>query len=249
MTLIKHRWQGPVYSGIVVLLLWQILSLLISRPIVPGPLQVAENIKLIFADRIAVHMLCSFGRVAAGIAFSLMLGIPLGYLMGYYRKLDKALSPLIYFTYPVPKLALLPVVMLLFGLGEASKIIMIVMIVIFQIIITSRDAVRNIPPETFFSLRSLGASRWQKLSEVIIPASLPDLLSATRVALGTAVSILFFTETFGTQHGMGYFIMDAWMRVSYIEMYSGIVVLSIMGFIIFIAIDMAEWIICGWRSN
>ena len=73
--------------------------------------------------------------------------------------------------------------MLIFGLGEVSKLIMIVMIIVFQIVITSRDAVKAIPAETFRSLRSLGASRWQKLSEVIIPASLPEVLTATRVAL------------------------------------------------------------------
>jgi NitT/TauT family transport system permease protein len=189
----------------------------------------------------------SLGRILAGIVISILVGIPLGFLMGYFNKVDKVLSPLVYFTYPVPKLALLPIVMLLFGLGEVSKLIMIILIIVFQIIISSRDAVKSIPEETFRSLQSLGASKLQTFTEIILPASLPEVLTATRLALGTAVSILFFTETFGTQYGMGYFIMDSWMRVNYLDMYAGIVILSFMGFCIFTAIDIVEGYACSWR--
>jgi len=248
MTLTKHRWIGPIYSFWVAIALWEIFALIINQPIVPHPYTVFINIVKIFEPQIKIHLLYSLGRITTGIAVSVLIGVPLGYLMGYYPKLDKILSPLVYFTYPIPKLALLPVVMLLFGLGEISKLIMIIMIIVFQIIITARDAVRDIPEETFRSLRSLGASRIQKLTEVMIPASLPELLTSIRIALGTAVSILFFTETFGTEYGMGYFIMDAWMRVNYLEMYAGIVTLSLMGFIIFAFIDFLESIICGWRA-
>lgn len=243
----REKWQGSLYSLIVVILLWWAVALILDRPIVPSPWLVLTNIKDIFAAKIETHMLYSLGRILAGIAISLLLGVPLGFLMGYYKRIDKILSPLVYFTYPVPKLALLPVVMLLFGLGESSKLIMIVLIIIFQIVIASRDAVKSIPAETFRSLRSLGASKLQYITEIIIPASLPEVLTSTRLALGTAVSILFFTETFGTEYGMGYFIMDSWMRVNYLDMYAGIVVLSFMGFCIFAAIDVLEGYICSWR--
>ena len=243
----REKWQGALYSIIVVVILWWAVAWLIKRPIVPYPWAVAVDIKDIFTAKMKLHALYSLQRILAGITFSILAGVPLGYLMGYYQRIDRILSPLVYFTYPVPKLALLPVVMLLFGLGETSKLIMIILIVIFQIVITSRDAVKNIPVETFRFLRSLGASKLQYLSQIIIPASLPEVLTATRLALGTAVSILFFTETFGTEHGMGYFIMDAWMRVNYLDMYAGIVVLSFIGFCIFAAIDVLEGYICRWR--
>lgn len=243
----KEKWQGSLYSFLFVIAVWYALALIIQRPIVPSPLAVFETIVRIYASKIHVHVLYSLMRILEGIAISIALGVPLGFLMGYFNKIDKLLSPLVYFTYPVPKIALLPVVMLLFGLGEASKLIMIILIIIFQIIITSRDAVKAIPAETFRSLQSLGASRVQMFTEIIIPASLSDVLTSTRLALGTAVSILFFTETFGTEYGMGYFIMDSWMRVNYLDMYSGIVVLSFMGFIIFTVIDALEHFICSWR--
>jgi len=243
----KEKWQGTLYSFIVVVVLWWAVSWLLKLPIVPSPFSVFANISEIFTARIQIHVIYSLGRILAGIAISILIGVPLGYFMGYFDRVDKILSPLVYFTYPVPKLALLPVVMLLFGLGEASKLIMIVLIIVFQIVITSRDAVKAIPEETFRSLQALGASKLQMFNEIIFPASLSEVLTATRLALGTAVSILFFTETFGTEYGMGYFIMDSWMRVNYLDMYAGIVVLSFMGFCIFIAIDIAESYVCKWR--
>lgn len=217
------------------------------RPIVPSPYAVFLNIVEIFAAKMSIHVLYSLGRIIAGILVSVLIGVPLGFLMGYFSRIDRLLSPMVYFTYPIPKLALLPVVMLLFGLGELSKLMMIVLIIVFQVVITSRDAVKSIPAETFHSLQSLGASKRQTFTEVILPASLPEVLTATRLALGTAVSILFFTETFGTEYGMGYFIMDAWMRVNYLDMYAGIVILSFMGFLIFSIIDAAETYLCAWR--
>jgi NitT/TauT family transport system permease protein len=243
----REKWQGALYSFVLVIIVWQAVAMLLKMPIIPTPVAVFADILQIFQSRMEIHLLYSLGRIIAGIAISILLGVSLGLLMGYFAKADKIFSPLVYFTYPVPKIALLPIVMLLFGLGEASKLIMIVLIIVFQIIITARDAVKNIPPEIFRSLQSLGAGRRQIFSEIIIPASLPEVLTATRLALGTAVSILFFTETFGTEYGMGYFIMDAWMRVNYLDMYAGIVMLSILGFCLFSMLDVAEKYFCSWR--
>lgn len=240
-------WRGATYGLLLVIIIWQALAWLLKIPIIPPPFAVLTNLIEIFADKMGLHLLYSLGRIIVGISIAILIGVPTGLLMGYFERIDKVLSPLVYFTYPIPKIALLPIIMLLFGLGEGSKLIMIVLIVIFQIIITSRDAVKAIPQDIFRSLQSLGAGRLQMFTEIIIPASLADVLTATRLALGTAVSILFFTETFGTEYGMGYFIMDAWMRVNYLDMYGGIVILSLMGFVLFTVIDITEKRVSAWR--
>jgi NitT/TauT family transport system permease protein len=246
--LLSNRfWRGATYGLLLVIIIWQALAWLLKIPIIPPPLAVLTNLIEIFADKMGLHLLYSLGRIIVGISIAILIGVPTGLLMGYFERIDKVLSPLVYFTYPIPKIALLPIIMLLFGLGEGSKLIMIVLIVIFQIIITSRDAVKAIPQDIFRSLQSLGAGRLQMFTEIIIPASLADVLTATRLALGTAVSILFFTETFGTEYGMGYFIMDAWMRVNYLDMYGGIVILSLMGFVLFTVIDLTEKRVSAWR--
>jgi NitT/TauT family transport system permease protein len=245
--MLKSKLKEYLYSFAVITGLWLLAAYILKLPIVPSPITVYQNLIENFVGVLGVHVLYSLMRIFLGTAISLFLGTAIGFLMGYFKRVDKLLSPLVYFTYPVPKLALLPIVMLLFGLGEISKVIMIVIIIIFQIIITTRDAVKAIPKEMYYSLESLGASRFQIFNEIVAPATLAEVITSTRLALGTAVSILFFTETFGTEFGMGYYIMDSWMRVSYVEMYSGIVVLGLMGFCIFILIDVAEYYLCNWK--
>jgi NitT/TauT family transport system permease protein len=232
---------------IIILLMWQVFSMVARVPFIPSPFRVLETIGSIFQNKILMHSLYSLFRIFAGIFLSMAIGIPVGLLMGYFNRLDIILSPFIYFIYPVPKIALLPIVMLLFGIGEASKIIMIMLIVLFQIIVAARDGVKDIPKENYYSYSSLGASKGRIFKDIILPASLPGLLTSTRISLGTAISVLFFTETFGTKYGMGYFIMDSWMRVNYLEMYSGIVVLSIIGFLLFMLVDKLEDRVCLWR--
>jgi NitT/TauT family transport system permease protein len=234
---------------VFIILLWYIVAIILKTPIIPSPIIVFINLFEIFSSEILVHLMYSLWRIAAGVLISILIGVPLGLCMGYFKFADKIFSPIIYFTYPVPKIALLPIVMLLFGLGDASKILMIVMIVIFQIIVSARDAVKAIPKELYYSLISLGSNKFKIFKDIILPASSPGILTSIRISLGTAVSILFFTETFGTEYGMGYFIMDSWTRINYVDMYTGIVVLSLMGFFLFVLIDILEKLICPWKID
>lgn len=168
--------------------------------------------------------------------------------MAYSKTWNKILNPLVYFTYPIPKTALLPIVMLLYGLGDKSKIIIIVLILVFQIIVAVRDAALNIPYETYNPIRSLGASKLQIFSHITLPAILPELLTTLRLSIGTALSILFFAEGYGTKYGIGYYILDAWSRISYLEMYTGIIILGLLGFVLFMLIDILEESLFKWKS-
>lgn len=232
-----------------IFLFWCVLSVLVDLPMVPSPMAVFEKLLDIFAKSIALHALFSLWRIGAGLFAAVFVGFPLGMVMGYFPKVDRCLAPLVYLTYPVPKIALLPIFMLMAGVGETSKLIMIFLIIVFQVVIAVRDGIHSIPEETCFPLYSLGASFWQIFREVLWPASLPKFITAVRVAMATAISVLFFTETFGTQYGMGYFIMDAWLRVNYLEMYAGIVCLSFIGLLLFGIIDAAEYFACRWMQK
>ncbi|OXT05906.1 ABC transporter permease [Thermoanaerobacterium thermosaccharolyticum] len=234
------------YALLIIFLLWYMISQIVKINLIPSPILVLENLSKTFKSKIMIHVEYSLFRILMGIALSLIVGVPTGIVMGYFRKVDKLLSPIVYLIYPIPKIALLPVVMLIFGLGEMSKIFMIAVIVVFQVIVSLRDAVKGIPENMYYSIYSLGGSLFQLLREVIIPASLINILTSIRVALGTAISVLFFTETFGTEYGIGYFIMDSWMRVNYLDMYSGIIVLSLMGIVLFSIIDFLEFIFYRW---
>ena len=207
-------------AAVVLTIIWFIVSQLVDLPIIPSPVLVVENLADIFMKYIAIHSLYSLWRIGAGLLLAVAVGLPLGVIMGYFPQTDRFLAPVVYLTYPIPKIALLPILMLLFGVGELSKVFMIFLIIVFQVVVAVRDGIRAIPNETYYPLYSLGASFKDIFFEVLWPASLPKFITAIRVALATAISVLFFTETFGTQYGMGYFIMDAWLRVNYLEMYS-----------------------------
>lgn len=234
-------------AAVFLTVIWGIAAEIVALPIIPPPWLVAANLADIFMKYIAIHSFYSLWRIAAGLFLAVAVGLPLGVVMGYFPKFDRFLSPLVYLTYPIPKIALLPILMLLFGVGESSKITMIFLIIVFQVVVAVRDGIRSIPKETLYPLYSLGATFKDIFFEVLWPASLPKFITAIRVALATAISVLFFTETFGTKYGMGYFIMDAWLRVNYLEMYSGIVVLSLIGLVLFTAIDCIDQYACHWQ--
>jgi NitT/TauT family transport system permease protein len=209
----------------------------------------ARFIDLTANGKLPYHALVSARRIAAGLALSVAAAVPSAALLARFPRLDKALSPLLFLAFPIPKVTFLPVLMLLLGLGDASKIGMIFLIVVFQAIVSLRDVFRTLDRRAFQAVRAFGGGRLDLLRHVIVPASLPALLSALRVSGGTAVAVLFIAESFATEAGMGYFIMDAWSRVSYADMHCGIAALSLLGLGLFQLIDLAERFFCPWIGS
>lgn len=247
MNLKENKLINFIVVFFIIIGLWQITAVFIDKPLFPPIYTIVLNIVTTFHSDIALHVIYSLNRIIVGLIFTLAIGMPIGILMGYFKKIDLIFSPIIYFNYPIPKIALLPIVMLIFGLGDLTKIVMIFLITFFPVVVNIRDEVKNIPEEVFYPLYSLGATNFQIVKEIILPGILKAILTSLRLSVGTAISVLFFTENFGTEYGMGYFIMDSWMRINYIQMYSGILILSIIGLLLFILIDFLEKVFCPWR--
>ncbi|MBQ3853549.1 MAG: ABC transporter permease subunit, partial [Anaerovibrio sp.] len=176
-------------AAVALTIVWFVVAQIVDLPIIPSPVLVVENLADIFMQYIAIHSLYSLWRIVAGLLLAIAVGLPMGVLMGYFPKTDKFLAPVVYLTYPVPKIALLPILMLLFGVGDLSKVFMIFLIIVFQVVVAVRDGIRAIPKETFYPLYSLGASFKDIFFEVLWPASLPKFITAIRVALATAISV------------------------------------------------------------
>ncbi|MBA4686273.1 MAG: ABC transporter permease [Candidatus Galacturonibacter soehngenii] len=236
-----------IQGFLLIHLFWYFCYLFLKTTVIPSPILVYQNFSKVVESQIFLHILYSLKRIAVGVFLSLLVGIPLGILMGYSKKANKILYPLVYFSYPIPKTALLPIAMLLWGMRDGSKIVIIFLIIVFQVIIAVRDSVKNIDSSLYLVTISAGASKLEIVRHVTLPAILPELLTSLRVSIGTAVSVLFFVEGYGTRYGMGYYIVDAWSRIDYIGMYQGIIIISIVGFILFASMDLLAEKLCVWK--
>lgn len=240
-----RRTASFAVGAATILAIWWIGSIALDSPVLPGPGAVALR-SVEIAPRLAVHAGASLGRVIVALILSVVLAVPLGLVMGRSRRVDRVIAPTTYLLYPVPKIALLPLVFLVVGIGEAARILIVVMVLFFQILVAVRDASRAIPAGYLVAFVSLGGTRRQAIRFVLLPAILPQLLTSIRIGTGTGLAVLFFAETFFTDRGLGAFIVESWMRVSYVEMLSGIVTLGLVGFGLFAAIDAIEHRVCRW---
>lgn len=220
-------------------LFWEFIHLLIPTHTIPSPIETFAYFFAIPMD-LLMHALGSIARVVIAIAISMIIGIPLGILLGVSKKVNRLLSPFLYYMYPIPKIAFLPVFMLLFGLGNTSKIILIIFIIVFQMILSVRDGVFQIPTSHFKVMNSFSASRKHQYRFLILPAILPQVFSALRISIGISLATLFFAENYATTYGVGYFIMSAWTKMNYPEMFSGIIALGFIGLLFFKLLDILE---------
>ncbi|GAA5417302.1 putative aliphatic sulfonates transport permease protein SsuC [Paraliobacillus ryukyuensis] len=235
-----------IYASLFVLIIWYILHLIIKSNIIPNPFQTILVFIQLLQDDLLIHLAVSLTRIVFSIIIAVFCGGTIGLYLGMHEKYDLFFGPVIYLLFPLPKIAFLPVFMILFGLGNTSKIVLITTIIFFQILVTTRDSTKGLSREIFYSISSLGANKWQIYKHVVIPAALPKLFTALRISIGTSISVLFFAENYATTYGIGYFIMDSWTRVDYVEMFAGIIAISLLGLFIFKIIDYAERYFCKW---
>jgi len=240
---VKEKFYGVV----AVFVLWTLLYAFIGAQIVPAPWIVIQTfMNLILNGKLGLHLLHSLYRITCGIALAVIVGVPLGLVTGMRVKVHKFISPIIYLLYPIPKIAFLPILMVLFGLGDLSKVILIFTIIVFQVFISTRDSVKEIPREFHYVTRSLKLDKMQIYKDLILPSAMPKIFSAIRVSLGISISVLFFGENYATTYGIGYFIMNSWIMVNYEQMFAGILALSFMGIILFQCLDLLERKCCKW---
>lgn len=234
-------------AALALLAAWQIIALIINRDILPAPTAVLAALVAQLPRGLGWHFAVSAWRVVASIGVSILLATPAGLVLAQYPRVNRFFAPVIYLTYPIPKIVLLPIVLLFFGIGDASKIFIIFLILFFQVLVVVRDQAIAIRAELLYSVRSLGAGRRALLQFVYLPATLPAVLTAIRLSIGTAIAVLFFTESFATNAGLGYYvIIDTFSRVAYPEMYAGVVAMSLLGLALYFVVDYLERAWCPY---
>ena len=228
--------------------LWAIVALAMNTPILPTPWAVIYAFLLDLPHELGWHIAVSGWRILASMLLATAIGAPLGLALGQNRKWDRFAFPLIYTTYPIPKVALLPIIILFLGIGDISKIFLITLILFFQVLVIVRDASRNIPPELILSLRSLGANRWQLLRHAYLPACLPATLTSLRINIAIAIAVLYLAESFATASGLGYYVMTTWQQMAYTKMYAAVLAMSLIGAVGFITLTFIERRLCYWTQ-
>jgi ABC-type nitrate/sulfonate/bicarbonate transport system permease component len=237
-----------LYATLVLLLVWQLAAWLVNEPILPGPFVVARAFFEELGNGLARHFLVSAWRVIASVLLAVALAAPAGLILGQSERMNRLFSPLIYMLYPIPKVVLVPIILLLLGIGDFPKIVIIFLILFFQILVLVRDSAAGIEPKTVLSVRSLGAGRRALFRYVYLPSSLSAILTALRQSVGTAVAVLYIAELFATRQGLGYYIyLNGNTLFNYPAMYAGVVAMSLLGLGLYFAVDRLEKRLCPWR--
>lgn len=227
--------------------LWEVGAISLRMAALPTPVSAFTAFFSDLPHGLGRDLAISTWRVGISIVISLMLAVPLGLFLGREPEFDRFFAPLIYVTYPVPKIVLLPVIIALCGLGDFSKILLITLTIFFQILVTTRDAARQLERPFIDSVTSLGGNKGQIYRHVVLPAVLPEILTALRIACGTAIAVLFFAETIASQDGLGYYFMDAWTRCDWADVFAAVIAMSILGLALYMALEWIEHRLCPWK--
>ncbi len=244
-TSMKRDIWRIIYVLVALVAMWYVADFCIASPVIPAPHRAIARFLQLF-PAIWFHLSASLLRIVVALSITLVVGYPVGVLLGRNSIVDTLVTPVVYGLYPIPKVAFLPVLMVLFGISNVARVILIVLILLCQVIISVRDSVRKIPYAYVRSIRMLGGSKQDILTHVVVPATLPSLLTSLKIGVGTGLSVLFFAETFGTTWGIGFFIMDSWVRIAYVDMFAGIIGVSALGMILFWCITLLERKFCPW---
>lgn len=221
---------------IILIILWYFISLLglVNSLFLPNPVDAfAKFIKLLFTGDVLPDIYATLFRTLSGFFIAALIGIPLGLLMGYFKKVYIALEFLVDFLRSTSPAALFPLFLLFFGIGDAAKISVVVFSCSSVIIVNTMYGVKHVKESRIIMAKTMRATRYQIIKKIIIPDSLPHIFSGLRIALSLSVIVVVFTEMFiGTTYGLGHRIIDAQLVYKIPELYALIIITGILGYIL-----------------
>ncbi len=254
-----HRWKekaGTVLYGlplvIVFFAVWEISPLTgIVSPIFFPPFSKAIiALKgLILSGELLGHIGISLQRALAGFALAVVVAIPLGFLMGRYSRLEKIADLMIQGLRNTPHFALLPVFIMVLGIGEASKIAITFLAAVWFILINTISGVKCVDPLYIKAAKSMGSSDAEILAKVILPASIPSIVSGARLGVKSSLMSVIGAEMLAAKSGLGFFIQNSHLMYRIPEMYAGILALAIFGLLINYLLVWLEKSATPWNAS
>jgi NitT/TauT family transport system permease protein len=233
-----------------VLLLWEVAPRIgLAEPAFLPPLSqvLASGWTLVTNGQLFEHVWASLTRSLIGYGLALLYAIPLGLAIGWYRRLANALSPLVETLRNTAALALLPVFILLFGIGESSKIALVIYSCSWPLLLNTIAAVKNVDPLLVKSARTMGLSQRQLFRKVILPAALPTIFVGMRLAGASSLLVLVAAEMIGAKAGLGYLIIYSQYNFQIEYMYVGIITITALGLLFNHSLARLERHFTAWK--
>ena len=239
-----------IASPIALLLLWECAARtgLIDTRFFPAPSSIFHAlVTLAGTGELWRHTSASLQRLALGFLVGGIPALILGIVMGLNRAVYAVFEPLIAATYPIPKSSILPLVLLIFGLGEGSKIFMVAVGVFFPVAINATAGVHEINKIYLDVGRNFKASRWNTFRTIALPGALPFIMTGIKLGAGMGLVLIAIAEMMGAKSGLGYMIWAAWETVSVEQMYVGLFVIAIIGFVLSLILNEIEKRVVPWK--
>jgi NitT/TauT family transport system permease protein len=228
--------------------LWEVAGILLNNQLMLPRLSVVLTTgwEMARSGVLIGDLTISLQRALTGFALAVLIGVPLGTLMAWFKRWDTFWSVIISFTNPMPKIALVPLFILWLGIGEASKISVIAAAAVFPILINTYSGVRGVNRHWVWRARTMGASEWEIVTRVIIPAALPHILTGTRLAMALAMVLLIAAEMIGANAGLGYRILYSEQIFNTPAVFVGLLTISTVGLLFDRLVQMINVRVCGW---
>ncbi len=243
-------------TAVVILAAWWLVSRLgvVPHLFLPRPDEVLRQVGNIYRDgyagaSLADHVSASLFRIVVAALIAIAAGIPLGLLMGLNRWAKGVLDTPIEFYWPLPPLSYLPLMIIWLGIGETSKITLLVLAMFAPICLSAQAGVRSLPLERVNAARALGASRLQLFFHIVMPSALPEILTGIRIALGVGWGTLVAAELIASTRGIGYMIMSASQFLATDVVFVGIGIIAICAFAFGALVRAAEALLVPWKGK
>lgn len=228
--LIKNLKGGFIIAAF--LALWELLprlGLIEAAFLPPFSNVMATFLALLLSGKLVAHTLISLQRAFIAFSLAILIGIPLGFLMGWYKEFEKIIDPLFQILRQTSALALFPAFILFFGIGEISKIAIILWVSIWEILLNTISGVKAVDPTLIKSARSMGASDVVLFRKVIFPAAIPSIMTGLRLGATASILLVVAAEMIGSNSGLGFLVISSQYNFEISEMYAAIITLALLG--------------------
>lgn len=249
---LASRGRLALVSIAAVIAIWTAATNLgwVNEALLPSPQEVTRAAVDAIADgSLWRNTLASLTRVIQGFAVAMLIAVPLGALMGMFTTVRGLIEPLVELLRPVPPIAFIPLAILWFGIGEASKVMIIAYGAFFPIFVNTMTGFRDVDRVHMRAAQTLGAERVHLFRDVVLPSAFPQIVTGARLGMGMAFIVLVAAELVASSEGLGFLINDARFSFRTDQIFVGIITIGILGFVLNVGLLATERRLLRWRSE